>query len=93
MARALKVASKRDRIVARAELRDRLLTPGVGSALTELDQPDENPPRNLDLNRILDLESLQDPVGMAGDGDLESGALLAVMTVDRKPCEARRIES
>src|SRR4051812_43024373 len=67
-----------DRIVARAELFDRLLTPRVGSALTELDQSEKNAPRDLDLTRILDLESLQDPVGMVGDGDLESGVVLAI---------------
>src|SRR5262249_38825261 len=70
---------KTDRIVARTELCDRLLAPRVGSALTELDQSEKNAPRDLDLTRILDLAPHQAPCGMAGDGNLGSGALQTIM--------------
>ena len=48
-----------DRIVTRAELCDRLLTPRVGSALTELNQAEENAPRDLDLTGSVERTSDQ----------------------------------
>ena len=69
---------ERGRIVAGTKLGDGLLTTGVGPALAELDHPDEDAPCDLDLPGILDLEPVQDAVGMAGYGHFQTVEMVSL---------------
>ena len=79
-----------DRVVAGAELRDGLLAAGVGPALAELDQAEEDPAGDLGPGRAL--ERRDDRVGVLGDRHLEAGALaLAIGDRVGRPREDQRL--